>query len=594
MIIEATDIVAVPPAAPIELEVRSKDAIVSDLGSRNRCSQHGCRDVSHLTPLRWKVFATFLKDHPDQDMVQQLVHDLQYGVQIGYTGPRDAYRPSPNLPIDPEHESFVDEEIAKEVALGRRMGPFDSPPFKNLIVSPIGVVTKKLSSKLRLIHHLSWPRSASATSVNNCISQEDSETVLASFDDAVSMLAEIPVNEIKRRKPIMLSKIDVKSAYRLVPVREEDWHCLGMMWRGKYYYDAVLVFGLASACQLWERVATAIHWIATSKLGLRLLVHYIDDYLLISVGTRLAEIQLRSMLKLFDMLGVPISIDKLEGPSESLPFLGIQIHSSTMTIALDKARLAYVQKLLSDWMSLSKVTIKEVQSLIGTLSFCCKVIRAGRVFLRRLINYVTHLLHRNKNLVRIATAKFSLPDSVKKDILWWSTFIQQFNGTMSIYPTSWCTDTEMRIATDACVQGYGATFGNEWLFGQWTAEEEQEAKRDSRDSMPWKELYCLVKAASTWGHKWSKHNIIFHLDCEPMVYAVNKGGSKHPSIMSLLRTLSYIAITNNFHYKVVHIPGHTNIGPDLLSRNHILSFQSQFPNSNPSPTPPCPIPCSTW
>ena len=62
-----------------------------------------------------------------------------------------------------------------------------------------------------------------------------------------------------------------------MPVHPDDYHCLGMMWRGKYYYDRVLVFGLSSACQLWERVATAIHWIARHHLKLKLLVHYIDD-----------------------------------------------------------------------------------------------------------------------------------------------------------------------------------------------------------------------------------------------------------------------------------------------------------------------------
>ena len=38
-------------------------------------------------------------------------------------------------------------------------------------------------------------------------------------------------------------------------------------------------------------------------------------------------------------------------------------------------------------------------------------------------------------------------------------------------------------------------------------------------------------------------NIVFHLDCEPMVFAVEKGGSRDPEIMSLLRTLSFISAT---------------------------------------------------
>ncbi len=551
------------------------------------------QSISSLTPLKWKMFAQLLKPHPDQAMVAQLIHDLQHGVRIGYNGPRDSFRPSPNLPILLEHESFVDEEIAKEVNAGRRIGPFDSPPFPNLIVSPIGVVTKKFSTKLRMIHHLSWPTQQHATtdSINEHISEEDSKTVLQSFDDAVSMLANIPKSH---SKPILLCKIDIKSAYRLVPVHPEDWHCLGMHWKGKYYFDPVLVFGLASACLQWERVATAAHWIAKHHLGLNLLVHYIDDYLLISIGSQLAEWQLKALLKLFDMLGLPISVDKLEGPSQKMLFLGIEISTCDMTVSIDHVRMQYVQSILTNWMNKSHSTLHELQSLIGTLSFCCKVIRVGRVFLRRLINLSAHWNHRHGNIRVRAHASHPLPDSVKKDIQWWSTYMTQFNGTLSIYPIVWCEDKDMFIATDACQYGYGAVFGKHWFYGVWSADEEQQSHRHDRDSMPWKELHCLVRAASTWGKHWKGKNIVFRLDCQPMVFAVSKGGSKDPEIMSLLRTLSYIAATFEFCYKVNHIAGHTNIGPDHLSRGHVSLFQSLFPDSNPLPCQVLPIPCHTW
>ena len=62
-----------------------------------------------------------------------------------------------------------------------------------------------------------------------------------------------------------------------------------MEWRGKYYFDPFLVFGLSSACRHWERVATAIHWIAENVFGIPLMVHYIDDYLIISVSDELAR-----------------------------------------------------------------------------------------------------------------------------------------------------------------------------------------------------------------------------------------------------------------------------------------------------------------
>ena len=58
-----------------------------------------------------------------------------------------------------------------------------------------------------------------------------------------------------------LSKIDFKNAFRLIPVRPEDWNLLGIFWQGKYYIHTCLRFGLRSAPCIFNRLATAIHWI---------------------------------------------------------------------------------------------------------------------------------------------------------------------------------------------------------------------------------------------------------------------------------------------------------------------------------------------
>ena len=137
-------------------------------------------------------------------------------------------------------------------------------------------------------------------------------------------------------------------------------------------------------------------------------------------------------------------------------------------------------------------------------------------------------------------------------------------------------------------------YGKQWFHGKWTEAEEKESQQVSRDSMPWKELHTLVRAAATWGAEWANRNIVFQLDCEPMVFAISKGGSKHPHIMSLLRTLSFIAALNNFQYKVKHIAGVLNVAADHLSRGRVDVFQSLFPTSNPSPTQASQLPCHDW
>ena len=44
-----------------------------------------------------------------------------------------------------------------------------------------------------------------------------------------------------------LSKLDIKDAYRIVPEHPQDWKLLGLFWKGSYYIDTRLPFGLGSA-----------------------------------------------------------------------------------------------------------------------------------------------------------------------------------------------------------------------------------------------------------------------------------------------------------------------------------------------------------
>ena len=57
----------------------------------------------------------------------------------------------------------------------------------------------------------------------------------------------------------LLSKIDLKDAFRLIPINPSDWNLLGIQWRGKFYVDICLPFGLRSAPYLFNRLSQAIH-----------------------------------------------------------------------------------------------------------------------------------------------------------------------------------------------------------------------------------------------------------------------------------------------------------------------------------------------
>ena len=58
----------------------------------------------------------------------------------------------------------------------------------------------------------------------------------------------------------LIAKIDIKSAYRLIPICPRDKKWLGMEWRGEVYMDGMLPFGLRSAPKIFNAVADGLEW----------------------------------------------------------------------------------------------------------------------------------------------------------------------------------------------------------------------------------------------------------------------------------------------------------------------------------------------
>ena len=153
------------------------------------------------------------------------------------------------------------------------LGPFDPQAFGSLAIqtSSIGVIPKKHThGKWRLIVDLSSP---DRRSVNDGI-----DPVLCSLKYArVEQVAE---KVFELGPGAQLAKIDVKSAYRIVPVHPDDRPPLGMLWQDRLYIDASLPFGLRSAPKLFNAIADALEWIAR-HLGVEFLWHYLDDFITI-------------------------------------------------------------------------------------------------------------------------------------------------------------------------------------------------------------------------------------------------------------------------------------------------------------------------
>ncbi|KAJ1197584.1 hypothetical protein NDU88_001441 [Pleurodeles waltl] len=120
-------------------------------------------------------------------------------------------------------QEVAERKILKEFCLNRIAGPFDSPPLKDFVCSPLGLVPKKDPGEFRLIHNLSAPRRAS---VNDAIDPALCSVKYASLDGALTLLRKLGQGSL-------MAKADIESAFRLLPVHPDDYHGLGFQFRGK-------------------------------------------------------------------------------------------------------------------------------------------------------------------------------------------------------------------------------------------------------------------------------------------------------------------------------------------------------------------------
>jgi hypothetical protein len=528
--------------------------------------------------------------HPD--LYQRILDGIEFGVPVDYKGDRSIPRFGRNPTIPDEYVPKVSAVIASDVAAGKKAGPFDSQPFPVMCVSPIGAVPKHGSSKVRVIHNLSYP--FHGDSVNEGIVEED--LTLGSFGQAAQAVREMGVG-------CHLIKLDVEAAYKQVPVRREDWPLLGFKWQEQWYYERVLPFGLRSSCRLWELYAAALHFLVQEILpmrGPRRTIHYVDDFLFVVQGEKaIADQLLVDALALCDDLGLPMAADKTIGPVTELTFLGLELDTQRMEARLSDERRESLQQLMLAWGRKKEeaaeqrksrgrqtrswtqpepaaASVHELQSLAGKLNFACIVVRPGRHYLRRIINHTARVAAISPS----RSARFPISAAVWADIEWWRDFLDEWNGVSLLYEREWTDAPLIELYTDACNVGYGARFGRQWFAGRWTPEEKDAARRYTRMSMPFLELRALVFAAATWGRHWRGRKITFRCDCMPVVQAIARGSSRSPATMHQLRHLSTLACCFGFDFRCRHVVGETNVVADVLSRSgDCLQFRAACPEA---------------
>ena len=529
------------------------------------CAQKRGHAATVQSPLDLEFWSRELADHPDRDLVDRLLSQIRDGISIGYQGNEFAHS-SDNWPSAYKYSDSVRSNILSNAAKGRLDGPFDTPPHPYFRISPLGAFPKKRSSKIRVIHDLSWPP---GQSINECINKHDYTFSCSTIADAVSRCR-------KYKTPYMV-KADITDAYMHCMIRPDERHLLGFAWdngqKREYWQYAVLPFGMSSSPKLFNDYANALNYIMVKNGSSEDTLHYLDDFWSVSPTESEAKDSLRVIMDVINNSGMEIQISKTVNPTRVIEYLGIIIDTNLWQLRISAERLQEIKEDLRVWRGKAVCSKRQLLSLIGKLMFCSNVVKDGRKFVGRLIELskrVRHLHH-----------KVKLNKQAQADINWWLLCMDEHNG-ISMISEEWDPSSAHLIFTDASDQAAAAVCGRSWCYVPFVQSERWMADM----SIAWRELFAIVICVATFGGNLSGRRVVMYTDNQVVYWCINSGKSRNTDLMCLIRTLCYYTTRFNIDYKACYINTNCNIIADALSRSKFGVIEQFNLDRAPTPVPP--------
>ena len=91
-------------------------------------------------------------------------------------------------------------------------------------------------------------------------------------------------------------------------------------------------------------------------------------------------------------LGVPVADEKTVSPETCLTYLGYELNSVAMEIRIPQDKLKEILQQIETFLSKTKVTLRQLYSLTGSLAFCAKAMPSARAFVPRMYSAMKHAL----------------------------------------------------------------------------------------------------------------------------------------------------------------------------------------------------------
>ena len=160
------------------------------------------------------------------------------------------------------------ETLHKWIEEGFVAGPFEEPPMADFRANSL--MAEEQKDKVRPVLNMSNPK---GRSFNDNIDQ------MALGRSTMSSAQRFGQSLRAAGKGAVMSKMDMKDAYKLIPARPEDFRLQGFRWLGAFFIETQQIFGATTAVNNFDVVAKTIQLLARlrSDIPKHLVQQTLDD-----------------------------------------------------------------------------------------------------------------------------------------------------------------------------------------------------------------------------------------------------------------------------------------------------------------------------
>ena len=379
----------------------------------------------------------------------------------------------------------------------------------------------------------------------------------ATIHDAVLLL----------KKGWFMARIDLKRYFQQLPLNEADWPMLGLRLpkdlrhlaaEVETWVSAFAHFGGSPFPAYANAIMSAIsdilrkHGVPNTFLT--------DDLFVCGATAAECQAHLDRAVAILTRLGWQLQEDKLLPPSQVMPFLGIVIDTvnERLSIPQDKLQnyLRSIRHILKE-DDAGHLLAKEVESLVGKLSWVVEVMVAGKAHIWPLRQSLPHGWYHHRRL----RATVRLGREARAALLWWEQYIDQ-----AVHHPFWVpfwthsAPIHCRTFSDASGDvGFGLTVGNDVFQGLWEPA-------TIGQSSSYKELIPILLAVYRLGPEARGKVVVVTTDNLGNVIAINKGSCRSPQSYQILGLIMELAAEKQIYLVADWSPRETIDCMDEISK----------------------------